>query len=269
VTERQTCEGDFTRCTHQSPEEVLVMILLVHNTKANIKDFIMWADVEFAMQLELLETRKFQSQECTIIDMSELDQLGGIASNEPLYIVCHGGQNDNRTSLDGCRYHWETLGMMVGEKLSVNARKIILFACYAASGSAPNRPIDLFARGLGIRRKGVCITGYQGPTVTNTIGTVTAREQPGGLGHDAFLVVDPNSMSLAGTIDKGLRSNFFPQAQFDSFLKSEPNATARKKAIVAAEKAEKFYAAFSTAFTTYGLYYSVGNDLGLPVPVTS
>jgi hypothetical protein len=248
------------------------MILLVHTNKAKIKDFIMWADVEFAMQLELLETRKFQSQECTIIDMSELDQLGGIASNEPLYIICHGGLNDPQTSLDGCHYHWKDLGELIGEKLSVNARKIILFACYAASGSAPKRPMDRFAKGLSILRKGVSITGYQGATVTNTMGTVTAREVPGGLGHDPFLVLDEstNEKSVKGDEeDDRLRKEFFPQKQFDSFLLSEPNATARKKAIVAAHKAEEFYAAFSKSFEQNGLYYSVGNDLGLPVTITS
>jgi hypothetical protein len=245
------------------------MILLVHNNKAEITDFIMWADVEFAMQLELLETKKFESQDCTIIDMSELDKLGSIGAGEPLYIICHGGQNSNVTSLNGCHYNWKNLGIRVGEKLAFSARKIILFACYAAFGAAPNRPMDLFAKGLGFRRKGVSITGYQGSTVTSTIGTVTAREQPGGLGHDAFLVVDPNEMTSALYMDQDLRARFFPQEQFNSFLISEPNATARKKAVVAAEKAEQFYKAFSKKFEKYGLYYSVGEDLGLPVTITS
>src|SRR5262249_22687305 len=134
-------------------------------------------------------------------------------------------------------YNWKNLGIRVGEKLAFGAKKIILFACYAASGAAPNRPMDLFAKGLGYRRKGVSITGYQGATVTNTIGTVTARSQPRGLGHDPFLVIDESSplKSLMGDFwDSKLREDYFPQAQFDGFLLSEPNATARKKAIVAA-----------------------------------
>ena len=245
------------------------MILLVHNNKAEITDFIMWADVEFAMQLELLETRKFESQECTIIDMSELDKLGSIGPGEPLYIICHGGKNSNRTSLNGCHYHWKNLGIRVGEKLAFGAKKIILFACYAAYGAAPKRPMDLFATGLGFRRKGVSITGYQGATVTSTIGTVTAREVPGGLGHDAFLVVDDDMMSIARVEDEYLKGTFFPQTHFNSFLLTEPNATARKKAIVAAQEAEQFYAAFSTTFENDGLYYPVGDNLGLPVTITS
>src|SRR5690606_24226786 len=108
---------------------------------------------------------------------------------------------------------------------------------------------------LGKHRRGVSVTGYKGPTVTNTIGTVTAREQPGGGGHQAFLVVNPGKMGRAGQVDTSLRKTFGPQLQFNAFLSSNPGATSRAKAIVAAEKAEQFYAAFSTAFSQEGLYY--------------
>ncbi|WP_347988077.1 hypothetical protein [Methylomonas sp. AM2-LC] len=245
------------------------MILLVHKDMSQIKDFIMWADVEFAIQLELLETQRFQTQDCTIIDLLGLDQLKDIDSSEPLYVICHGGKNSNETYLDGYKHDWTSLGDLIGKHLSVKANKIVLFACYAAYGTVNYRPIDLFAKGLSTFRKGVKITGYKGATVTNTIGTVTAREQPGGSSHDPFLVANDSTMKRAGEVDTELRNNYTPQLQFDSFLQSEPKASPRKKAITAANKAEQFYAAFSKQFMEESLYYAVGSNLGLPVVVTS
>ncbi|WP_137937658.1 hypothetical protein [Chitinivorax sp. B] len=245
------------------------MILLVHSNMSAITDFIMWADVEFAMQLELLETKRFDTQDCTIIDLSGADKLANIAQGEPLYVVCHGGEGSSTTYLDGEEYDWQALGKDIGTKMSAHAKDIILFACYAAHGQQGHRPIDMFATGIqSAGKKGVKITGYQGATVTNTMGTVTAREF-GGVNHEPILVANaqPSKMKKAGKIDNQLRDTFTPQIQFDAFLKSVPKATPRAKAIAAADKAESFYAAFSKAFIEKQLYYPVGHQNALPIVV--
>ena len=244
------------------------MILLVHSDLGKIKDFIMWADVEFAMQLELLETRRFDTQEVGIIDLGGLDSLGGIDASEPLYIICHGGSGSPVTTLDGEHYRWDSLGAAVGRKLSGDCKSIVLFACYAADGSVGSRPIDVFVKGLGKHRSNVCVTAYQGATITNTMATVTARDSKN-LGYHPILVADELRMKDAGTLDDSLRNTHQPQLKFDSYLKANPKASNRAKAINAANISESFYVAFGKDMASDDKIYAVSNNKGQPVALTS
>jgi hypothetical protein len=254
------------------------MILLVHSDKSKIKDFIMWADVEFAMQLELLETRRFSDQAVGILDLGELGQLAGVAAPEPLFVICHGGKGVMKTSLDREGYAWDWLGEQIGAALKAKPSRIELFACWAGFGDVGSRPIDAFAKGVGKAQPGIPVIAYLGATITNTMGTIGAREAQGGGGHGAVLVADdaklgpnplvPSAPSASG-LDTSLRKLHTPQEKFNSFMQGNPKATARQKAIAAAEEASAFYLAFGSGVQQDALIYAVGSDRANPVTVTS
>jgi hypothetical protein len=242
------------------------VILFVCKNKSTITDFIMWADVEFAMQLEILEMKKFQTQEVTITDLSELKQLATIATGETLYILCHGSPGSNATSLQNERYSWAVVGEAVGTYLGIGCTKIVLFACYAAVGVINQRPMDHFTTGLSKKRQGVTVVAYQGATVTNTYNTLAARDK-GANSLDAVLTLDDQTNWMA---EQGnLISQFTPQLQFNSYLQSNPNATPRAKAINAAERTRDFCMAYGTQMQENSRYYAVGVNQGAAVTCLS
>jgi hypothetical protein len=226
----------------------------------------MWADVEFAMQLEILEMKKFQTQEVTIIDLSELKQLATIATGETLYILCHGSPGSNATSLQNEHYRWGSVGTDVGTYLGAGCTKIVLFACYAAVGVVTQRPMDYFTTGLSKKRQGVTVVAYQGATVTNTYNTLAARDK-GANSLDAVLTLDDQTNWMA---EQGnLISQFTPQLQFNSYLQSNSNATPRAKAINAAERTRDFYMAYGTQMQQNSRFYAVGINQGAAVTCVS
>jgi hypothetical protein len=250
------------------------MILLVHSDKSKITDFIMWADVEFAIQLQVMITRDFASQSADIIDLSELDSIRGMGGNEPLFVIAHGSPYnpsvpEPKTSLDGEKYAFSWLGDQIGQRLPGTVASVELWTCYGADGPKPYRAIDRFALGVGAHRHGVSIKGYVGATVTNTMATVAAQQASSLASTSAVLVVDESRMGTAGAVDKSLREALGPQESFNSFLKSAPRATARQKAIRAAERAEGFYATFAKTLQKQGVFYGVGSDRSNPVVVPS
>jgi hypothetical protein len=226
----------------------------------------MWADVEFAMQLEIMEMAKFKTQDVTILDLSELNQLAAIAKGETLYVLCHGSAGSDRTSLQGERYLWADLGEAVGGRLGIGCTKIVLFACYAAAGQINQRPLDYFTAGLAKKRKGVAVVAYQGATVTNTYNTIAARDKGAG-SSDAVLTLD--DQTAWKTEQKDLISGFTPQLQFNSYLESNPHATPRAKAINAAERTRDFYMAYGTQMQEKGRFYAVGVNQGAAVTLVS
>jgi hypothetical protein len=243
------------------------VILFVCKDKSKITDFIMWADVEFAMQLEIMEMGKFEDQSVTIIDLREAGELGGIGSGETLYVLCHGSLNSPNTSLQGEKYSWFVLGAFIGGKLGMNCGKIVLFACYAASGTIGSRPIDLFIKGLqSKKREGIVVVGYQGATVTTTFNTIAARDEGANM-SDSILTLDGNTNWRDK--QKELVINYFPQKQFDSYLDTFTNATTREKAINAARITEKFYYAYGSEMQKNNRFYAVGIGMGLAVTLTS
>jgi hypothetical protein len=261
-------------CYVALPGAEVVVILFAHSDKSQITDFIMWADVEFAMQLQIMETRDFANQAATIIDLSELASIGGLGANEPLFVICHGAPFDMKVTeptsyLDGESYKFFDLGNMIGSHLPATVCRIELWACYGADGPIGRRGLDRFAAGVRGHKGGVPIRGYVGATVTNTAATVTAQQGSSSTSADAVLVVNETKMDTAGFTDTAMRIRFAPQKSFDSYLGGTPNATPRQKAIRAAEQAEGFYTAFSNTLTSNKVYFGIGDNRSRPVTVTS
>ena len=242
------------------------MILFVHPDKMAITDFIMWADVEFCMQLEIMETAKFETQDVAILDLGEIAGLSGVAAGETLYVLCHGSKGSQYTILDGHREHWTALGAEVGENLSVACKKIVLFACYAGHGDIGQRGIDLFVKGLAGKRKGVEVVAYKGATVTTTFNTIGARDA-GSFGADPIHTLDESTAWYPKQVT--LIDSFTPQAQFNSFLDTTAKATVRDRAIAAAGISEPFYYAYGQTMQKEGNYFPAVNAQSIPVSLTS
>lgn len=242
------------------------MLLFVHPDKSQITDFIMWADVEFIMQLEIMERRNFNSQDVAILDLSEINSLSGIGNGETLYVVCHGGRGSSKTSLNGFRMEWEDLGILIGKKLGIGCTRIVLFACFVADGNVGTRGIDLFVKGLKSKRSGVAVIGYKGATVTTTFNAIGARD--GGSKLDDPIHTLDESTEWRNT-QRSLLDSFKPQLQFEGFLQSNPNCYPQDKAIAAAEISEKFYYAYGSTMQSQGMYYPANHGNSIPVTVTS
>jgi hypothetical protein len=242
------------------------MILFVHPDKMAIKDFIMWSDVEFCMQLEILERRNFKTQEVAILDLGEIEGLAGAAAGETLYVLCHGGLGSPSTSLDGYRIHWTELGTMVGSHLGESCKKIVLFACYAGDGDIGKRGIDLFIKGLAGKRKGVAVVAYKGSTVTTTFNAIGARDA-GATGVDPISTLNESTQWYPKQVD--MISIFAPQEQFKSFLGSRTGASVRDRAIAAASISEPFYYAYGTTMQREGNYFPAMSPQSVPITLTS
>jgi hypothetical protein len=230
------------------------MILLTIEDMGQCADFIMWGNIEFAMQLELFnayEVRKAIAPAATgeiphsftVIDMSHLSLLQSMASGETLYIVGHGISNlsgiciERGTSKQYDAYRWDMLGRKIGEYIPVPIEAIHLLACYGGQS------LHKLGQGLAFRGKtGITIRGYYGPAINSSASGPT-------------LVVDESKPAWENE-QTVLMSRYIPQAQFDSWRSSHSSAKAAQLAIAAADLAWDFYAQYGRTFETNGFFYA-------------
>jgi hypothetical protein len=229
------------------------MILLTMNDMGECEDFIMWGNIEFAMQLELFnayEIRKSIAPAATgsiphaftIIDMSHLSQLQSMASGETLYVVGHGYDDlsgitiQRGTTTNWDSYDWDDLGEMIGEHIPNQIEAIHLLACYGGQG------LRTLASGLAKEGKtGITLRGYYGPAINSSAAGPT-------------LVVD-ESRPVWAKVQDALVSQYIPKSQLDSWRASHSSATAAEIAMAAAEIAWDFYVHYGKTFDQYGFFY--------------
>ncbi|TPQ26925.1 hypothetical protein [Methylomonas koyamae] len=230
------------------------MILLTINDMSECLDFIMWGNIEFAMQLELYNAYQVRkaiapaatgalAHSFTILDMSNLSQLQSMASGETLYIVGHGISDFSGIAIQrGTKpnwdvYTWSDLGKKIGRYLPAKIEAIHLLACYGAHG------LKELGRGLSSSGKaGVKLRGYYGPAINSSATgptSVIIDNKPGWSGEQDLLI-----------------GKYIPQSKLDSWRSSHSSAKAVDIAIEAAEVAWDFYYQYGVKFESKGFFYA-------------